>query len=61
MEVLTYNRIEFKLEINDRSYSFIVPYGVQIEEAIEASNNFLLALEKLEKEKKEEEKNNKKK
>lgn len=60
MEISTHNRIEFKLNIEKNSYSFVVPHGVQIKEATEACNGFLLGLMELEKEKDKEVKKNKK-
>lgn len=50
MEILTHNKIQFKLEMEKNSYSFVVPHGVQLAEAIEACGYFLSGLTQMKKE-----------
>lgn len=50
MDISTHNKIVFKLEIEMNSYSFVVPHGTQLNEAIEACGYFLSGLTQLKKE-----------
>ncbi len=54
MDITTHNRIEQSLEIDDHLYSLKMPFGVPIDEALEACGFFAAALTKMKKEKEEE-------
>ena len=49
MEINTHNRIEFRLELEESTYSFFIPHGSSIQHAINAASAFLNGLVKLEK------------
>ncbi len=56
MDIVTRNKIQFILEIEKNSYSFVVPHGSALEEAIEACGYFLSGLTKMKIEHEEKEK-----
>lgn len=56
MDITTHNQIEFKLKIEENSYSFSVPHGVQIAQAVDACGFFMSAFMKMKKEHEEKEK-----
>lgn len=53
MEINTHNRIEFRLEVEEEMYSFIVPHGSSLENVKRAASGFLTGVVKLEAEHKE--------
>lgn len=50
MEIKTYGRVEFRLEQDQKTFSFFVPHGCSINHSIVAANDFLTGLKKLKKE-----------
>ncbi len=55
MEITTQSQIKFKLTIEENTYSFTVPHGAPIEQALKASSFFTSAMVKMKKEHDEDE------